>query len=123
MKKIKKTNNNHIDERFDKVDQKLAQVDKRFTQVDERFDKVDQKFTKVDERFDQVDQKFNEVNDQIIQLKKDLSSEMLNWKVEIVGEIKAMREEFDTHQYSHLRINETLEDHEKRLTSHGAPAM
>ena len=102
MKKIKKTNNNHIDERFDKVDQKLA---------------------KVDERFDKVDQKFNETNEKLIQLKKDLSSEMLNWKVEIVGEIKAMREESTAHQYSHLRVDETLEDHEKRLTHLGAPAM
>lgn len=66
---------------------------------------------------DYFDKKLNEVDEKFILLKKDLSSEMLNWKVEIVGEIKAMREEFDTHQYSHLRIDETLEDHEKRLTN------
>lgn len=70
-----------------------------------------------------LDERFGEFDEKLINLKKDLSNEMLNWKVEIVSEIKAMREEFNTHQYSHLRINETLEDHEKRLTSLGAPAM
>ncbi|OGM21095.1 hypothetical protein A2714_02080 [Candidatus Woesebacteria bacterium RIFCSPHIGHO2_01_FULL_38_9] len=36
--------------------------------------------------------------------KTELKSELLEIKEEIVGEIKDMREEFDTHQYSHSGI-------------------
>lgn len=48
-------------------------------------------------------------------LKSDLSGELYKIKDEIVGEIKTMREEFNVHQYSHVRIDEELEDHEKRI--------
>lgn len=50
------------------------------------------------------------------ELKSELSEDLYKIKDEIVGEIKAMREESDVHQYSHTRINEELEDHEKRIT-------
>lgn len=42
--------------------------------------------------------------------------ELYDMKDEIVGEIKALREEFDSHQFSHTRINDELQDHEKRIT-------
>jgi len=47
----------------------------------------------------------------------DLKNELFEIKDEIIGEIKAMREEFDTHQYSHRRINDEVQDHEKRLAA------
>lgn len=46
-----------------------------------------------------------------------LKGDIVDLKDEIVGEIKATREEFDVHQSSHARINDTLEDHEKRLST------
>lgn len=50
-----------------------------------------------------------------VELKDELKSELLEIKEEIVGEIKDMREEFDTHQYSHSRINDEIQEHEKKL--------
>ena len=42
------------------------------------------------------------------ELKSEIKIELYEIKDEIVGEIKAMREEFDVHQYSHVRINDEL---------------
>jgi hypothetical protein len=50
------------------------------------------------------------------ELKEELKSDLYDIKDEIVGEIKALRDEFDAHQYSHTRINDDLENHEERLT-------
>lgn len=47
---------------------------------------------------------------------KKFKDELYEIKDEIVGEIKAMREEFDTHQYSHTRINDDLQDHDQRMS-------
>ena len=41
--------------------------------------------------------------------------ELYQIKDEIIGEIKKMREEFNAHQFSHMRINDDISDHEKRL--------
>ena len=40
---------------------------------------------------------------------------MLESEERIMGELKDMREEHDTHQYSHMRINDELQEHESRL--------
>ena len=48
-------------------------------------------------------------------LKNELKNELYEIKDEIVGEIKTMREEFQAHQYSHARINDEIQDHEKRI--------
>ena len=37
---------------------------------------------------------------------KDLKSKILESEVKILGELKDMREEFDVHQFSHVRIND-----------------
>lgn len=50
------------------------------------------------------------------ELRSELSEDLYKIKDEIVGAMKAMHEESDVHQYSHVRINEELEDHEKRIT-------
>lgn len=50
-----------------------------------------------------------------VELKDEIKDELYEIKDDIVGEIKAMREEFDTHQFSHTRINDDLQDHEKRI--------
>ena len=49
------------------------------------------------------------------ELKDELKSDLYEIKDEIVGEIHAMREEFDTHTSSHMRINDELQDHQKRI--------
>ena len=49
------------------------------------------------------------------EFKKGFKDELYEIKDEIVGEIKSMREEFNTHQYSHRRINDEIQDHDKRL--------
>lgn len=46
-----------------------------------------------------------------------LRSDVAGMKDEVVTEIKAMREEFTVHQGTHIRQQETLENHEKRITS------
>ena len=55
------------------------------------------------------------LKDTLDQFKGELKTELLEIKEEIVGEIKGMREEFDTHQYSHTRINDELHEHDDRL--------
>ena len=48
---------------------------------------------------------------------KALKKDILEMKVEILGELKDMREEFDAHQFSHVRINYELQEHDTRLKS------
>ena len=54
-----------IDERFDKVDQRLDKVDERFDKVDARLDKMDKRFDGIDTRFDKVDKTLKD-NDEIL---------------------------------------------------------
>ena len=55
-----------------------------------------------------LDQRFDE-------FKGEFKNELYNIKDDIVGEIKSMREEFNTHQYSHARINDELQEHAKSI--------
>lgn len=48
---------------------------------------------------------------------KALKKDILEMKVEILGELKELREEFDAHQFSHIRINDELQEHDTRLKS------
>lgn len=45
----------------------------------------------------------------------ELRNLMIEFKDEILGEVKAMREEFTAHQGAHERQQETFESHEKRI--------
>jgi hypothetical protein len=45
----------------------------------------------------------------------EMKEDNLNMKLEILTELKEMREEHDMHQYSHTRINDDLQEHDKRL--------
>jgi len=55
----------------------------------------------------------HELKDEMSLLRNDMGG----MKDEIVGEIKAMREEYTAHQGAHSRQQETLDDHEERITS------
>ena len=55
----------------------------------------------------------DEVKDEMALLRNDVAG----MKDEIVTEVKAMREEFVAHQGVHERQQETLEVHEKRISS------
>ena len=54
---------------------------------------------------------------------KDLKSKILESEVKILGELKDMREEFDVHQFSHVRINDELPEHDQRLKSLESPKI
>ena len=66
-----------MNERFDKVDQRIDKVEgemnERFDKVDQRFDKVDQRLDKVDQRLDKVDQRFDKVESDISGLRDDIA--------------------------------------------------
>jgi hypothetical protein len=49
-------------------------------------------------------------------LDKKLSSFKTELKDELKSELYEIKDEFDTHQYSHVRINEEIEEHDKRIT-------
>ena len=67
---------------------------------------------------DHLDKKLKEFKIELkTELKGELKEDLLEIKDEIVGEIKAMREEFDAHQFSHIRTDETLNDHEGRIAN------
>jgi hypothetical protein len=55
------------------------------------------------------------INNDIGSLEKSLESRILESEVKILGELKDMREEFSTHQFSHMRINDELQEHDGRL--------
>ena len=59
-----------MNERFDKVDQRIDKVE---GEMNERFDKVDQRFDKVDQRLDKVDQRFDKVESDISGLRDDIA--------------------------------------------------
>ena len=68
----------------------------------------------------------DDINGLRTEVKEDignLKSEMIDIKVEILGELKNMREEFSTHQFSHMRINDELEEHNQRLIKSGSPQI
>lgn len=46
---------------------------------------------------------------------KVVEKRILESEVKILGELKDMREEFDTHQFFHMRINDELQEHDGRL--------
>ena len=48
-----------IDERFDKIDEKFIKIDEKFDKIDEKFVKIDEKFEKIDQRFEKVDERLN----------------------------------------------------------------
>ena len=67
---------------------------------------LDKRFKEYDGRLDSRFEKF----------KTEFKNELYEIKDEIIGEIKAMREEFDTHQFSHSRLNDEINDHDKRIS-------
>ncbi len=58
-----------------------------------------------------------EIKEDISLLRKDL----VGMKDEIVGEIKAMREEFGAHQSGHVRQQDILDGHEERIDNGNYP--
>jgi hypothetical protein len=54
---------------------------------------------------------------------KKLESKIIESEVKILSELKNIREEFDTHQFSHMRINDDLQEHDDRLKKLEAPKI
>ncbi len=61
----------------------------------------------------EMDNLEEKLGDKMILLRDDLAG----MKDEIIGELKAKREEDTAHQGTHQRQEETLENHEERITS------
>ena len=49
-------------------------------------------------------------------LEKNLKDEMLNLKVEVLGELKKMQEDNAAHLFSHMRINNDIQELQDRVT-------
>lgn len=70
-----------------------------------------------------LEQKFEAQNEWIEQKFADQKDDLLTIKDEIMKELKDMREDQETHQASHARINGELEDHEERIAKLEQPAV
>ncbi|MFH1958783.1 MAG: hypothetical protein ABIJ22_00415 [Patescibacteria group bacterium] len=84
---------------FVMMNKRFEQVDKRFEQIDERFDGIDERLDGNDERLDAFVTK----------------TEMLGYKVELMDELKFIREELAANSSIDIRQNKEIEDHEERL--------
>jgi hypothetical protein len=62
-----------------------------------------------------LDKRFEEFTDFMTKLHENMVDELYKIRDIIVGEIKDYREEHDTHQASHMRINDELNLHDKRI--------
>ncbi|MBF8261538.1 MAG: hypothetical protein HW376_1067 [candidate division NC10 bacterium] len=47
--------------------------------------------------------------------KKEIKTAILESDEKVLGELQDMREEFSTHQFSHMRINDEIQEHDSRL--------
>lgn len=56
-----------------------------------------------------------ELENVIKELQKGIQEYVLQSEVRVLGELQKLRDDFDAHQYSHVRINDDLVDHDKRL--------
>ena len=70
-----------IDERFDKIDENFIKIDEKFDKIDEKFIKIDEKFDKIDEKFDKIDQRFEKVDERLN--KQDIKLSDLDQRMQI----------------------------------------
>jgi predicted nucleic acid-binding Zn-ribbon protein len=57
----------------------------------------------------------NFLKDYVKSLREEVKIIVLESEERIMTELKDMREEFSAHQFSHMRINDDLEEHDRRL--------
>lgn len=48
-------------------------------------------------------------------LEKNLKDEMLNVKVEVLGELKKMQENSAAHKFTHMRINDDIQELQEKV--------
>lgn len=58
----------------------------------------------------------NDLEEAVSEVKKEVKKIVLNSEVKILGELQKMREDDAAHRFSHLRMDEDIEDHEKRIS-------
>ena len=73
--------------------------------------KIDNGFSTIDGRFGEIDGKFGEVDDKF----KKLENKILESEERILTELQKMRENDEAHQFSHIRINEEIEELQKKV--------
>ena len=47
--------------------------------------------------------------------KKEIKTAILESEIKVLGELQDIREEFAVHQFSHARINDELQENDRRL--------
>lgn len=108
---------NAIDQRFDGVDKCFDGVDKCFDGVDKCFDGVDKRFNNVDNRFDGIDKRFDVLENRFDTLEDRVTD--IGETVEFMKETMVTKDEFTaiaTKQElyrSHDALVKRIERHEK----------
>ena len=85
-----------MDERFDKVDERLDKMDERFDKIDERLDKMDERFDKIDERLDKMDERFDKIDERFEQVDEMEGRLVLQWNKDIHDSENLLLEEMES---------------------------
>ena len=93
--------------KFSEQDKRFDNHDKRFDNHDKRFDDIDKNLEEHDKRFDEIDNKFKEHDDKF--------AELLDLNLELLSEIKGMREEMAVSNYRQSIHSDTLSNHDQRI--------
>jgi len=107
-----------VDQRVERVDQRLAGVDERLGVVDQRLEGVNQRLDGVDQRFDGVAQQFVGVDRRFDELGSSLRTqiEAVDSKVGLVLEkVEHLMTRDRHHSAVNARVDTRLENHELRL--------
>jgi len=57
----------------------------------------------------------NEIGEDMEDLKLAFKDEVIGFKDEVLGEIKKLREDDEAHRFSHMRINDELQEYSKQI--------
>ena len=95
----------------------LREVDKL---INRRLDALNKLIKRIlgsqNEQIDGVDKRIDGLGEKMEQRFAEQKNDLLNIKDEIMKELKDMREEQADHNFSHTRIDDTLREHDQRIT-------
>lgn len=58
----------------------------------------------------------SEMREELVGMKDEINNNMYKFKDEIIGEFKKHDENNEVHKFSHVRIDEELEDYDRRIS-------
>ncbi|MGK3113840.1 hypothetical protein [Candidatus Pantoea formicae] len=111
-----------IDERFDKIDEKFDKIDEKFIKIDVKFDKIDEKFIKIDEKFDKIDEKFIKIDERFDKIdekfdKIDERFDKIDEKfIKIDEKFDMIDEKFDKMDQRFEKVDERLNKQDVKLS-------